>query len=80
LVGRRSLELPDPLIKSRSQRGPEPNIDKKAQPLRSPLALFLRQWKVYVLPRFRHKTSTEEYTGSALALQATLPNVNIAKG
>jgi hypothetical protein len=29
---------PDPLIKSQSQRGPEPNIDKKAQPFRSPLA------------------------------------------
>src|SRR5215468_1406191 len=35
---------------------PEPNTDKKAQPFRGPL-LFLRQWKVYVLPRFRHKTS-----------------------
>ena len=29
---------PDPLIKSQSQRGPEPNIDKKAQPFRGPLA------------------------------------------
>jgi hypothetical protein len=27
-----------PLIKSQSQRGPERNIDKKAQPFRSPLA------------------------------------------
>jgi hypothetical protein len=25
--------------------------------------LFLRQWKVYVLPRFRHKTSTAVVTG-----------------
>src|SRR5262249_47539894 len=37
--------------------GPERNIDKKAQPFRGPL-LFLRQWKVYVLPRFKCKTST----------------------
>jgi hypothetical protein len=28
----------DPLIKSQSQRGAEPNIDKKAQPFRSSLA------------------------------------------
>jgi len=29
---------PDPLIKSQFRRGPEPNIDKKAQPFRGPLA------------------------------------------
>src|SRR5262245_57506434 len=26
--------------------------------------LFLRQWKVYVLPRFRHKTSTAKEGGA----------------
>src|SRR4030095_16783685 len=31
---------PDPLIKSQIQRGPEPNIDKKAQPFRGPLGFF----------------------------------------
>jgi hypothetical protein len=31
---------PDPLIKSQSQSRPEPNIDKKAQPFRSPLAVY----------------------------------------
>jgi hypothetical protein len=29
-----------PLIKSQSQRGPEPNIDKKTQPFRSSLGFF----------------------------------------
>ena len=28
----------DPLIKSQAQRGTEPNIDKKIQPFRGPLA------------------------------------------
>ena len=47
-----------PLIKSQSQRGPKPNIDKKAQSFWTVACFFFRQWKVYVLPRFRHKTST----------------------
>src|SRR4030095_5840632 len=33
---------PDPLIKSQSQSGPERNINKKAQPFRSPLAFSSR--------------------------------------
>ena len=33
-----SQNTPDPLIKSQVQSGPEPNIDKKAQLFRGPLA------------------------------------------
>src|SRR5262245_5959346 len=46
----------------------------KQQPFRSPLAFF-RQWKAYVLPRFRHKMSTAEdarLKGLALILPAAL--------
>jgi hypothetical protein len=50
---------PDPLIKSQIQSGPERNIEKKVKLLRARL-LFLRQLKVYVLPGFRHRTSTAE--------------------
>jgi hypothetical protein len=32
----------------------------KQRPIREVRLLFLRQWKVYVLPRFRHRTSTAE--------------------
>jgi hypothetical protein len=49
---------PDPLIKSQGQSGPEPNIDKKTQLFRGSLGFFFGNGKVYVLPRFRHKTST----------------------
>jgi hypothetical protein len=42
--------------------------------------LFLRQWKVYVLPRFRHRTSTAEDSrlkGSALILPTVFADINI---
>jgi hypothetical protein len=48
----------------------------------SPAWLFLRQWKVYVLPRFRHKTSTGEdarLKGSALILPVAFADIDIAK-
>jgi len=37
-VGAPETRTSDPLIKSQGQRGPEPNIDKKAQTFRNPLA------------------------------------------
>src|SRR5215813_10711152 len=46
---------PDPLNKSQIQSRPNRNIDKKAQPFSKTACLLLRQWKVYVLLRFRHK-------------------------
>ena len=48
---------PDPLIKSQSQRTKTETLTRKSNHFWERL-LFLRHWKVYVLPRFRHKTST----------------------
>src|SRR5262249_37923485 len=39
-----------PLIKSQCQRGPEPNIDKKAQLFRSPLAFFFGNGRCMFCP------------------------------
>jgi hypothetical protein len=36
--GAADIQNPYPLIKSQIQSGPEPNIDKKTQPFRRPLA------------------------------------------
>jgi hypothetical protein len=46
---------PDPLIKSQGQRDQNRTLTRKPNHFEARL-LFLRQWKVYVLPRFRHKT------------------------
>jgi hypothetical protein len=46
------------LIKSQGQRGPEPNIDKKAKLFSTVACFFFDNGRVYVLPRFRYKTST----------------------
>jgi hypothetical protein len=58
-------------------------IDKKAQLGFAARLLFLREWKVYVLPTFRHKTSTaedERLKGPALILLAAFADINTAKG
>src|SRR5215813_11739463 len=70
---------PDPLNKSQIQSRPERNIDKKAQPFSKTACLFLRQWKVYVLLRFRHKQAQPRTQDerSALNLPAALADINI---
>src|SRR4029453_9320087 len=60
--GAADIQNPYPLIESHGHSGPEPNIDKKAQPFRTPLA-FLLQWKVYFLPRFTHKQAQPRTQG-----------------
>src|SRR5262245_59115416 len=39
-------------------QGPERTSTEKPNYFEEGRLLFLRQWKVYVLPRFKHKTST----------------------
>jgi hypothetical protein len=60
---------PNPLIRSQGQNG---TLTRMPNHFEARL-LFLRQWKVYVVPTFRHKTSTAEDSRlyrSALILQA----------
>src|SRR5262245_34597748 len=73
---------PDPPIKSQSQRGPEPNIDKKTQPFRGSLGFFFGNGRCMFCPgsgtkRAQAKTQPNE---SALALQAAFDDINIHKG
>ena len=52
------LRTSDPLIKSLSQRGPERNINKKPNYCNAH-PVGVTQWELFVLPRFRHRISTQ---------------------
>jgi hypothetical protein len=49
-VSRRRLELRTSLIKSQAQRGPEPNINKKAQPFSKPACFFFDNGRCMFCP------------------------------
>jgi hypothetical protein len=69
-------QIPDPLIKSQGKRGLEPNIDKKAQPFRSPLAVYFGNERCMFCSGSGTKPAQPV---SALALQAAFADINIHK-
>jgi hypothetical protein len=59
MVGRRRTRTLDPLFKSQSQSGPEPNIDKKAQPFSTVACFFCDNGRCMFCPGSGTKETAE---------------------
>jgi hypothetical protein len=65
------IRTPDPLIKSQGQSGPEPNIDKKAQPFSTVACFFFDDGKCMFCPGSGTERAQQRTQGFGSHLQAT---------